>query len=96
MAAFFPGLTANLTDQGALQLDWTADWRFLSLWDWVPRDVSNPKGLICSRLRLEWYLRDRLLQMPGFQIKAATTVMGLTASDDATRITGVVTPDWSG
>lgn len=89
MESFFPGLTADLIDQGALLLDWTADWRFLTQWDWMPRHVSNLKSLICSRLLLEWYLRDRLLQMPGFQVREATTVTDLMASDDATRITGV-------
>ena len=88
--SLFPGLTADLTDQGALLLDWTADWRFLTQWDWMPRHVSNLKSLICSRLLLERYLCDRLLQMPGFQMREATTVTDLMASDDATRITGVV------
>jgi 2-polyprenyl-6-methoxyphenol hydroxylase-like FAD-dependent oxidoreductase len=88
--SFFPGLTTDLTNQGALLLDWSADWRFLTLWDWMPNHVSNLKGLICSRLLLEWYLRKRLLQMPGFQVQDATTVTGLTTTDDVTRITGVV------
>lgn len=90
LESFFPGLTNDLTTQGALLMDWTADWRFLTAWDWMPKHVSNLKGLICSRLLLEWYLRDRLLQMPGFNIKEATTVNGLTASHDATQITGIV------
>ncbi|WP_017301999.1 NAD(P)/FAD-dependent oxidoreductase [Nodosilinea nodulosa] len=90
LESFFPGLTEDLSEQGALLLDWTADWRFLTLWDWMPRHVSNLKSLICSRLLLEWYLRDRLLQMPGFNVQEAATVTGLTATDDATRITGVV------
>jgi hypothetical protein len=84
-----PGLTTDLTAEGALLLDWTADWQFLSPWDWMPKHVSNLKSLICSRLLLEWYLRDRLLQMPGVNVQEATTVNGLTVSSDVTRITGV-------
>lgn len=90
LESYFPGLTADLRAQGALVLDWTADWRFLTLWDWMPQHVSNLKGLICSRLLLEWYLRDRLLQIPGYQEKEATSVTGLTTSEDGTRITGVI------
>ena len=89
MESFFPGLTADLTAQGASLLDWTADWRFLTPWDWMPRHVSNLTSLICSRLLLEWYLRDRLLQMSGFQVREATTVTDLIANEDATQITGV-------
>jgi 2-polyprenyl-6-methoxyphenol hydroxylase-like FAD-dependent oxidoreductase len=90
LESYFPGLTADLMARGALLLDWTADWRFLTLWDWLPQHVSNLKGLICSRLLLEWYLRQRLLQMPGFQVQDGTTVTGLAATENSTRITGVV------
>jgi hypothetical protein len=85
-----PGLTTDLTAEGALLLDWTADWQFLSPWDWMPKHVSNLKSLICSRLLLEWYLRDRLLQMPGVNVQEATTVNGLTVSSDVTRITALL------
>ncbi|MEO1070547.1 MAG: 2-polyprenyl-6-methoxyphenol hydroxylase-like oxidoreductase, partial [Cyanobacteria bacterium J06638_6] len=53
LESFFSGLTPDLTAQGALLLDWTADWRFLTAWDWMPKHGSNLTGLICSRLLLE-------------------------------------------
>ncbi|HZG37725.1 MAG TPA: FAD-dependent monooxygenase [Nodosilinea sp.] len=90
LESLFPGLTTDLMAQGALRLDWTADWRFLTQWDWMPRHVSRLEGLICSRLLLEWYLRDRLLQRPGFQLQGATLATGLVAQGEPPWVTGVV------
>ena len=90
LESLFPGLTTDLMAQGALRLDWTADWRFLTQWDWMPRHVSRLEGLICSRLLLEWYLRDRLLQRPGFQLQEATLATGLVAQGEPPWVTGVV------
>jgi 2-polyprenyl-6-methoxyphenol hydroxylase-like FAD-dependent oxidoreductase len=89
LEALFPGLTVDLMAQGALRLDWAADWRFLTLWDWMPHHVSHLEGLICSRLLLEGYLRDRLVQMPGFTLQDATSVTGLVMNRESTRVMGV-------
>ncbi|MEM7061972.1 MAG: FAD-dependent monooxygenase [Cyanobacteria bacterium P01_B01_bin.77] len=89
--SLFPTLTTNLTAQGAQLLDWTNDWRFLSIWAWMPQHQSNLQGLICSRLLLEWYLRQQLLQHPGFSLKDQTRAQALVC--DHNRITGVVIND---
>lgn len=89
LETLFPGLTTDLVNKGAHQLNWTADWRCLTLWDWLPEHVSKLQGLNCSRLLLEWYLRDRLLQIPRFTIQEATLVTALVTNDDK-EITGVV------
>jgi 2-polyprenyl-6-methoxyphenol hydroxylase-like FAD-dependent oxidoreductase len=85
----FPNLTADLMAKGALLLDWSRDWRYLTLWGWMPQEPSHLKGLICSRLLLEWYLRDRLLQMPGLDVREATAATGLVVAGPPARITGV-------
>jgi 2-polyprenyl-6-methoxyphenol hydroxylase-like FAD-dependent oxidoreductase len=85
----FPNLTVDLTAKGALLLDWTRDWRFLTVWDWMPQEPCHTQGLICSRLLLEWYLCDRLRQKPGFEIREATQVTGLVSADSPTRVIGV-------
>ncbi|MEM8611834.1 MAG: FAD-dependent monooxygenase [Cyanobacteria bacterium P01_H01_bin.105] len=86
--SLFPNLTADLTAKGAQLLDWTNDWKFLTTWAWMPQHPSNLKGLICSRLLLEWYLRSQLLQRPGFSLQDQTRAQSLIC--DQGRVTGVV------
>lgn len=86
--SLFPNLTTDLTAQGAQLLDWTYDWKWLTTWAWMPQHKSNLKGLICSRLLLEWYLRQQLLQRPGFTLQDQTRAQSLIHSQN--RITGVV------
>ena len=86
--SLFPNLTNDLTAQGAQFLDWTNDWKWLTTWAWMPQHKSNLKGLICSRLLLEWYLRQQLLQRPGFSLKDQTRAQSLINSQN--RITGVL------
>ncbi len=86
--SLFPNLTTDLTVLGAQVLDWTNDWKFLTMWAWMPQHKSNLKGLICSRLLLEWYLRQQLLLQPGFNLKDQTQAKSLIGNHN--RITGVV------
>ena len=88
--SLFPNLTTDLTTQGAQLLDWTNDWKFLSMWAWMPQHKSNLTGLICSRLLLEWYLRQQLLQWPGFSLIDQTRAQSLVSDHRLSRITGVV------
>ena len=86
--SLFPNLTNDLVAQGAQLLDWTNDWKFLTMWSWMPQHKSDLKGLICSRLLLEWYLRQQLQQRSGFQLKDQTCAQSLIC--DRNRITGVI------
>lgn len=86
--SLFPNLTTDLTAQGAQLLDWTSDWKFLSIWAWMPQHQSNLQSLICSRLLLEWYLRQQLLKRPSFSLQDQTRAQALVC--DRGRITGVV------
>lgn len=93
LETLFPGLTRDLTGRGALLLDWTGDWRFLTSWDWMPYKSSQLKGLICSRFLLEWYLRDCLLKNPRFELRSGTQATGLIPNSDKTQIIGVEVGD---
>ena len=90
LETLFPGLTDDLIAQGAMLLDWAADWRWLTAWGWMPQEPLNLKGLICSRLLLEWRLRDRLLKLPGFNLQSQTQATGLIANTDQTQVRGVI------
>ena len=89
----FPGLTRDLTDRGALLLDWTSDWRFLTTWDWMACEPANLRSLICSRFLLEWHLRNCLLKNPRFELRSGTQVTGLIPNSDKTQIIGVEVVD---
>jgi len=84
---FFPGLSQDLRNQGALRLDWIGDWHFLTTWDWLPEQQVGLEGLICSRLLLEWYLHQCLQQEQGFCLKAGSKVQSLLYNNH--RITGI-------
>ena len=84
----FPGLSQDLQAQGALRLDWGGDWHFLTPWGWLPKKRLELEGLFCSRLLLEWYLRQRLLQENGFFLQAGSKVQSLVYNQN--RVTGVI------
>jgi hypothetical protein len=57
---FFPGLSDELTADGATPLDWAADVRWYNFGGWKP---SFPSGLISSvgsRALIEWGIRRRV------------------------------------
>jgi 2-polyprenyl-6-methoxyphenol hydroxylase-like FAD-dependent oxidoreductase len=85
----FPGLAAELTAAGAPTVDWLADWLMLGAWGWHLRCPSPLHGRTCTRMLLEYQIRQRLLAYPQFTILAGCQVDGLLSSTDRTRITGV-------
>ena len=87
----FPGLIEDLTQAGAIPLDWIADWQFFSLEGWLEQHDSGLRGLCCSRLLLEWYLRQRLLNNDRFHLRPGCSAQGLVfQSQPNPRITGVM------
>ena len=90
LESLFPSLTTDLLAQGAQLLDWANDWKILTMWAWMPQHQSNLTGLICSRLLLEWYLRQQLLQRPDFSLIDQTRAQSLVSDHLQSHITGVV------
>lgn len=73
----FPGLIDDLIEAGAIPLDWIADWKFFSIAGWLEQHDSGLRGICCSRLLLEWYLRQRLLNNRHFHLRAGCSAQGL-------------------
>ena len=44
----FPGLIEDLTQAGAISLDWIADWKFFSLEGWLEQHDSGLQGLVVA------------------------------------------------
>lgn len=86
----FPGILTELQQSGAQPLDWIGHWKFLSVWGWLEQHESGLTGLCCSRLLIEWSLRQRLLKYSNFQLRPGCYVKGLqTDSANPERIVGV-------
>lgn len=86
---FFPGLTKELVENGALETDMVADWCYLFADGWAPRFTSGITIPTCSRNLLENTLRKRLCSNKNLEFLEAHQVIGLLASSDRTTITGV-------
>lgn len=85
----FPGVMAALVDRGAQRLDFSADirWHHFGV-----EKLRFPSGIIAtmaSRPLIEQEVRRRLQQVPNVRILERRAVMGLHASEDRKRVTGV-------
>ena len=85
LETLFPGLTQQLVDQGALQ-GWG---RFYVGGGFLCQMENGPKALFVSRPCLETEVRTRLLTLPNIHILENHNVLGLVASEDYERVTGV-------
>lgn len=89
MEDFFPGLKDDLVAQGALHGSVTGWVR----WNFGPgyhaQYDSELMGIVVTRPRLEAQLRRRLLELPNVRAFSACDVLGLAASGDNRRVTGV-------
>ena len=86
---FFPGLTAELVDQGAQTGDGIANVRWYLDGAYHCRFPSGLTGLVVSRPLLEAHVRTRLLALPNVRAIEDCDVLGPLASADRRRITGV-------
>ncbi|MGP1386320.1 MAG: FAD-dependent oxidoreductase [Thainema sp.] len=85
----FPGLMQDLADVGAPAVDWTADTLWLGPEGWMPRSDSGLTTRTCSRICLEWHLRQRLHQNPRIDWQERTTVKTLLTDTMRSQIVGV-------
>lgn len=92
----FPGLTARLIDQGAVTGDALGDGRWqLSGCQFRQANINLP-GLLASQPFLEGHVRARVTDLPNVTLVEHTDVVGVTATADRSRITGVRVHDTAG
>ena len=89
MQAFFPGLTRDLVNKGALYEDGREAIRWFHEGGYHCQFKSGLFGLLISRPLLEGQVRTRLLELPNLQIIGGCDVLGLVATPDHSRVTGV-------
>lgn len=82
----FPGLTADLTAQGAAAIDIQRDCLWVNDGHRIPRVASGLEGLCVSRRALEAYVRDRVRALPTVEIRDRCEAVGLLA--DGGTVTG--------
>ncbi|MGB8699920.1 MAG: FAD-dependent monooxygenase [Thermosynechococcaceae cyanobacterium] len=85
----FPGLTTHLVDQGALEIDWSADFRWHLGSGWAPRFPSGLVSIACTRNLLESSIRQQLLKDTRIEMLEAHQVQGLLTDDTHRQVTGV-------
>jgi 2-polyprenyl-6-methoxyphenol hydroxylase-like FAD-dependent oxidoreductase len=84
-----PGLRAEMVAAGAQQGDLLGNIRWLFSEHRLSRtDIGQPM-LFCGRQLLEGQVRDRVRKLPGVAFADGQDVIGLTASADRRRVTGV-------
>ncbi|TDC60929.1 FAD-binding protein [Micromonospora sp. KC207] len=80
---FFPGLTADLTSQGAVAIDVQRDCLWINDGHRIPRVASGLEVLCVSRRVLEAYVRDRVRALPNVEIRDRCEALGLLADGGA-------------
>ncbi len=85
----FPGLSQDLVQAGATRLDWINHWQFLGLSGWLEQHESGLEGLCCSRLLIEWYVRQRLLKYEHFALRPGCYAKGLEFEPNQKQVTGI-------
>lgn len=87
----FPGIGIELTQRGALKIDWAKEFYHFEETGWgaiasVPSDIIS---FTCSRPLLEWTIRDKLSAFSNVQFLEEHRVNGLLSDSLKNRIVGV-------
>lgn len=86
---FFPGVSADLVQHGAVESDSSADLVWLQHGVYKMRTHSGLTATSMSRPLLEWRVRTHLLRTPNVTLVQGHRVTGLHATPDKKRVTGV-------
>lgn len=89
LETLFPGLSQELVGQGAIVADSGQSSLRLISGSYHLRFQSGVQSLFASRPCLEAQVRSRLLTLPNIEIIENCHVLGVTATEDRGRITGV-------
>lgn len=86
---FFPGLTQELIEQGAIAGDISAQSLWFNHGGYHQRFNSGLQGLLVSRPTLEAQVRARVMALPNVRVIEQCDVLGLVTDADRSRVTGV-------
>lgn len=86
---FFPDLTTELDAAGVPAVDWAADSIWYGIWGWMPRITSGLTGYLCSRSRLEWMVRQRLMVFDSLKFLDHCQVKHLLTDEAHSRVKGI-------
>lgn len=87
----FPGIGNDLVEAKIPKIDWGTECTWLTVWGWLPRlESGGLKTYLCSRIRLEWAVRQRLIAEPNVTILEGCTVDRLLINEQSSRVVGVV------
>ncbi len=90
LEALFPGLSKTLLEKGAVPLDLIGDLFSCVVTGWIKdRQPSDLKIVTCSRVLLEWQVRQELARWPQVQFKSGYEAVGLVMTPDHRTVTGV-------
>ncbi len=89
LEGLFPGIKDKLVMRGAIEADFSNDYLYRFQSGWLPRAPSQLKGYACTRLLLEWQVRQELQTYQRVQIIQGHEVVGLLASTNQQSITGI-------
>jgi 2-polyprenyl-6-methoxyphenol hydroxylase-like FAD-dependent oxidoreductase len=86
---FFPGFTSELAEAGVPVGDIGANMRWVFDGKQFAQTEADLVLLASPRLILEYHVRERVLAIPNVHLVEECDVLGWTAADDRTRVTGV-------
>ena len=86
---FFPGIRDELLQQGALSLDWAADFRWLLQGSWTPRFPSDIISCACTRNLLEATMRKFLVNNAKVKFLEGFHVTGLLSCESSSSLKGI-------
>ncbi len=85
----FPGLGSELDAAGAPFLDWISDCQMLGMKGWEPRFPSGLVTRTCSRMLLEWTVRQRLANYSNVEFLQESSVTELLSNTERNTVTGI-------
>jgi len=86
----FPGITKKLIEQGAIEYDFIRELAMRFPTGWMIRQKSPLIGYTCTRLLIEWQIRQELLENERVEIIEKHEAVELLASDNARSVRGVL------
>jgi 2-polyprenyl-6-methoxyphenol hydroxylase-like FAD-dependent oxidoreductase len=86
----FPGIDDEMATAGIPRIDWGKECSWLGMWGWLPHFESDLQTYLCSRIRLEWMVRQQLVKQPRLMLLEQCQIDRLLVNEAGSRVTGVV------